>query len=86
MVALQSEVDPKAALEMAEVLAMIRGSLPSRRAAVKFRMTEHFMAFVEAARKKKGGSPASLSLKNTGDEGARRAAKGGDAGGRHAST
>jgi hypothetical protein len=52
--ALESVVDLEAALEMAEVLAMIRGFPPSRRAAAKFRMAEHFMAFVAAARKEKG--------------------------------
>ena len=63
-VALETEVAPEAALEMAMELEMIRELPPSQRAAAKFRMGEHFFAFVTAARKEKGGNLAAPNLKD----------------------
>ena len=54
--ALESEVDPETALQMSLELEMIRGFPP------KFFVARHFMAFVTAARKEKGGNLASPNL------------------------
>ena len=62
--ALETKVAPEAALEMAMELEMIRELPPSQRAAAKFRMGEHFFAFVTAARKEKGGNLAAPNLKD----------------------
>jgi hypothetical protein len=62
--ALESEVDPEVALQMSLELEMIRGFPPPQRVAAKFLVARHFMAFVTAARKEKGGNLASPNLKD----------------------